>query len=104
MGFYWPCADRNYVRPDKNLSKISEGIRFGDCSAITTPSWNVLLEDLEIIQITFAADECGFLIATEPNISYQTTLHISHSGKALKNIGLTCSRLEVFTIDPVHDI
>ena len=74
------------MRPDKNLSKISEGIRFGDCSAITTPSWNVLSEDLEMIQITFAADECGFLISTEPNISYQTTLHISHSGNVLKNI------------------
>ena len=68
-----------YIQP-RNPPKVSESIRFGNCSGITNPRWTLLSDDLESIAISFLADDCGFIVETEPNIIYQSTLFIPNSG------------------------
>ena len=61
--------------------KILESITFGNCSRNTNPSWTFLSNDSENIAISFFADDCGFIVETEPNLIYQSTLFIPNSGK-----------------------
>ena len=65
----------------RNPPKVSENINFGNCSGITDPGWTLLSDDSESIAISFLADDCGFIVETEPNIIYQSTLFIPNSGK-----------------------
>ena len=64
----------------RNPQKVSENINFGNCSGLTNPGWTLLSDDSESIAISFLADDCGFIVATEPNIIYQSTLFIPNSG------------------------
>ena len=64
----------------RNPPKVSENINFGNCSGITDPGWTLLSDDSESIAISFLADDCGFIVETEPNIIYQSTLFIPNSG------------------------
>ena len=66
-----------------NPLKILESISFGNCSGNTNPGWTLLSDDSESIAISFRADECGYIVETEPNVIYQTTLFIPNSGNFL---------------------
>merc|ERR1711953_1112068 len=92
-----------------NPLKILESISFGNCSGNTNPGWTLLSDVSESIAISFLADECGYIVETEPNVIYQTTLFIPNSEKIITTTGsgftanLTCkfkSRL-IPRVDPV---
>ena len=72
------CLD--YPHSVKKSAKILENINFGNCSGLTNPSWTLLSDDSESIAISFLADDCGFIVETDPNIIYRSTLFIPNSG------------------------
>ena len=75
--------------PTKIPPKILESISFGNCSGNTKPGWTLLSDDSESTAISFRADECGYIVETEPNVIYQTTLFIPNSGNFFKSSKLT---------------
>ena len=76
----------------RNPPKVSENINFGNCTGLTNPSWTLLSDDSESIAISFLADDCGFIIETEPNIIYQSTLFIPNSGNCFHGESLVAMK------------